>query len=52
MEEGRGNYWDEPNTQLAVRKKKKMTEKVLSILRVPEILHNNRLIVSFKSRFP
>ena len=50
MEEGRGNYWDEPNTQLAMRKKK-MTEKVLSILRVPEILHNNRLIVSFK-RFP
>ena len=23
MEEVRGNYWDEPNTQLAMRKKKK-----------------------------
>lgn len=51
MEEVRGNYWDEPNTQLAMRKKKK-TEKVLSILRVPGIVHNNRLIVLFKSRFP
>lgn len=54
MGEVRGNYWDEPSTQLAMRKKKKknMTEKVLPILRVPGILHNIRLIILFKSRSP
>lgn len=53
MEEVRGNYWDEPSTQLANRKKKKnMMEKVLPILRVPGILHNNRLVILFKSRSP